>query len=60
MRIHSAGRPVNLTYPRSVDRVQVNVEIPVSLKRAVFERSVANDRTQRDEVQAALESWVTV
>jgi hypothetical protein len=48
------GRPVQLTYPRSVEVVQLKVPVPVELKRAMYERAVESGRPLYEEVRAAL------
>jgi hypothetical protein len=48
------GRPVKLTYPRSVETVQLKVWVPVGLKRAIFERAVESGRPLYEEVREAL------
>jgi len=57
MNHNGTGRPVQLTYPSKIERVQLNIEIPPALKRALFVQAERNGLSLREGAQAALESW---
>ncbi len=50
------GRPVALNYGPDKITCQLNVEVPISLKRALAENAERNSRRLADEVRHALTS----